>query len=112
MTQNRVKRKRRSRAVSSLEAASQPLDGTAPVTREEFSAAFDRCFARVHAYVSRRVDDAPSCERVVSEVLEANLDLLVDRAGEGREASRLKAASDRLIGVERARSLSTRALEP
>jgi hypothetical protein len=36
----------------------------------------------------------------------------VDRADEGREASRLKAASDRLIDVERARNFSTRALEP
>lgn len=112
MTQIRVKRGRRSRAASSAEAASNPLVGVAPVTREEFCAAFDRCFARVHAYVSRRVHDGPSCERVVGEVLEANLDLLVDRADEGREVTRLKASSDRLIDVERARNLSTRALEP
>jgi len=111
MTQIPVKRGRRSHAASSSEAASYPPVGAAPLTREEFSAAFDRCFERVHAYVSRRVDDGPSCERVVSEVLEANLDLLVDRADEGREASRLKASSDRLIDVERARNLSTRALE-
>jgi len=103
MTQRHAKRDRRSSGASGSEADS---------AREEFSAAFDRCFARVYAYVGRRVNDAKSCERVVSEVLAENLDLLVD-GGDGRqEVIQLKASSDRLIELASARSLSRRAVRP
>ena len=83
-------------------ASSHLLVRTAPVTHEEFSAGFDRCFDRVYAYVYRRVSDRESCERIVGEVLAVNLDLLVERGDEKHELSRLKAASDRLIGLESA----------
>ena len=74
------------------------LAHAATVTQQEFSTGFDRCFARVWAYVSRRVHDRESCERIVREVLTGNLDLLVHRVGQRQELSQLKAASDRLIG--------------
>jgi hypothetical protein len=74
------------------------LAHAAAVTEREFSTGFDRCFARVWAYVSRRVHDRESCERIVREVLTGNLDLLVHRVGQRQELSQLKAASDRLIG--------------
>jgi hypothetical protein len=77
--------------------ATPPGLPTATMTQQEFSAGFDRCFARVWAYVSRRVHDRESCERIVREVLTGNLDLLVHPVGERQELSQLKAASDRLI---------------
>jgi len=107
MTQGRAEGERRSRSESGPEASSDPLVHAAPVSRKEFSAGFDRCFGRVYAYVSRRVNDRKSCERIVSEILAANLDLLVDRGDERQELSQLKASSDRLIGLESARRLST-----
>ena len=73
------------------------LARTAPPTREVFSARFDRCFGRVYAYVSRRVNDRESCERIVREVLAANLGVLAYGGDERREVGQLKAASDRLI---------------
>jgi len=112
MTQRHAKRTRRSGGASGSEADAGPLVREALVTREEFSAAFDRCFARVYAYVGRRVNDAKSCERVVSEVLAENLDLLVD-GGDGRqEVIQLKASSDRLIELASVRSRSRRAIRP
>jgi len=72
------------------------------VTREEFSASFDRCFGRVYAYVFRRVSERESCERIVGEVLAENLDLLMERGDDKHEFGRLKASSDRLIGLESA----------
>jgi CheY-like chemotaxis protein len=113
MTQKSDRRKRRARAANGSEGASKPLVEAAPgVTREEFSAAFDRCFTRVYAYVGRRVSDGASCEGVVSQVLLENLDLLVERGDEQQEVRQLKAASDRLIELESGRSRSTRAIEP
>jgi hypothetical protein len=95
MTQKSDKKRRRSRSASSSVAAS--------VTWEEFSTAFDRCFTRVYAYVGRRVSDGASCERLVSEVLAENVDLLAGRGDERQEISQLKASSDRLIELESAR---------
>ena len=74
-----------------------PLPPPAAVTAAEFSAGFDRCFARTWAYVSRRVNDRESCERIVRAVLAGNLDLLVQPEAQVQELSRLEAASDRLI---------------
>lgn len=71
---------------------------------EKFDAGFDRSFRRVYAYVSRRVNDRESCQRIVRQVLAANLDLLVNGADGARELSRLKAASDRLIESESAKT--------
>jgi len=94
---------RGSTAASAPEAGSNVLVPVAPAgPREEFLAAFDRCFSRTHAYVSRRVDDRKSCQRIVSEVLTENLDLLADPGDERRECSQLQASADRLIGVRAA----------
>jgi hypothetical protein len=112
MTQGHAERERPARPEGALEPPSVPLDRTTPVTREGFSGHFDRCFDRVHAYVSRRVKDRESCERIVGEVLAENLDLLVDRGEERRELSRLKASSDRLIGLNSERSLAAGAIAP
>lgn len=81
------------------------------MTRKEFSAAFDRWFARVYAYVSRRVRDATTCERIVSEVLAANLDLLRAGGDERKDIATLKESSDRLLALESARVLTARAIE-
>lgn len=99
MTQKSDKKRRR--AASNV--AASDLVPAPPVTWEEFSAAFDRCFTRVYAYVGRRIPDGASCERVVSEVLAENVDLLVDRSDERQELIQLKASSDRLIELESAR---------
>jgi hypothetical protein len=72
----------------------------APITRQEFRVRFDRCFSRVYAYVSRRVSDRETCERIVREVLTASVDLLVERTDERRELSWIKALSDRWIALE------------
>lgn len=80
--------------------APDPCFQSDTVTRQAFVAGFDRCFGRVYAYVARRVDDRETCERIVRAVLTENLDLLVRRAGDELESGRLKALSDRLIGVE------------
>jgi hypothetical protein len=80
--------------------AASPLAPPAALTAEEFAARFDRCFARAWAYVSRRVNDRESCERIVREVLAGNLDLLVHPAGQVEELRRLEAASDRLIELK------------
>jgi hypothetical protein len=112
VTQDAERERRLSPGEGGPEAYSDPLVRVALVTREGFSADFDRCFGRVYAYVSRRVKDRESCERIVSEVLEANLDLIVDRGDERQELSQLKASSDRLIALESARSHSTGTIGP
>lgn len=83
---------------------------TAPMLRATFSEAFERCFGRVYAYVSQRLDDRQGLERIVSEVLAANLDLLIERRGEAQEACRLKASADRLIALESAVRTRSRAV--
>lgn len=112
VTQGHADREQRSRLEIGPEASSKEAGRAAPLTRADFSSGFDRCFDRVYAYVSRRVSDRKSCERIVSEVLAANLDLLMDRGDERQELSKLKAALDRLIGLESARSLSIGAIRP
>jgi len=89
-----------------LASASTPVARETSLARD-FSAGFERCFGRVYAYVSRRVSERTLCECIVREVLTANLDLLVNGSGEPHLLARLQAASDRLIGSEPARSLST-----
>ncbi len=80
------------------------------MTGEAFRARFDRCFDRVYAYVNRRVYDRQSCERIVSEVLAENLDVLLDAGDARRGLCLLKASSDRLIALDSARTLSTETL--
>ena len=63
---------------------------------------FERCFGRLHTYVGRHTDDRPSLERIVSEVLAANLDLFIGRSDEVQEIRRLKRSADRLIAFESA----------
>jgi len=79
---------------------------TTPMARREFHARFDHCFRHVYAYVSRRVSDREACERIVSEVLTANLDLLVERTDDWRDLRSIKAFSDRLIELEVAKKES------
>ena len=68
-----------------------------------FSDAFERCFARVHAYVARHTDNRESLERIVSAVLVANLDLLIGQCDEAQEIRRLRSSADRLIASEEVR---------
>ena len=110
MTQDYADREQFARPESDP-AASDARLRTAPVTQQEFCAGFDRCFGRVYVYVRRRVSDREACERIVSQVLTESLDLLVNRSGQRRELSRLKASSDRLIALEAASSASTRPAE-
>ena len=112
VTHGQLDREQRSRLEIGPDASSKAAGRAAPLTRDEFSSAFDRCFDRVYAYVSRRVSDRTSCERIVSDALAANLDLLMDRGDERHELSILKAALDRLIGMESTRSLSVGAIRP
>lgn len=58
------------------------------------------------------MDDRALSERIVSDALEANVDLLVDGGEEMRAIGRLKAYLDRSIGSEPARSISIDAIEP
>lgn len=67
-----------------------------------FSKVFERCFDRLYTYVSRHTDDRHSLERIVSEVLLANLDLFVDWRDEAQEICRLKRSADRLLASTKA----------
>jgi hypothetical protein len=60
---------------------------------------FDRCLGRLAFYVGKRVDDRGRVERIVTEVLEANLRLLVAEHDELEELRRLRAAADRRIAT-------------
>ncbi|MCL4683408.1 hypothetical protein KJ059_01510 [Myxococcota bacterium] len=106
MTEEHVQNERAAPEEENPEAAPVQSERVAPVTWKTFSAHFDRCFGRAYAYASRRVKDQASCERIVSELLEANLDLLVDRDDEEQDLRPLKTALDRLIGLELARGLA------
>ena len=68
-------------------------------TWEVFSERFDRCFRRVSFYVSRRVNDRESFERIVMEVLAGNLELFIGQCSELEELKRLKASADRLLAL-------------
>lgn len=106
MSQGQVE-KRRLRPRSRSELRSDPSVDEAPVSREVFSAGFERCFAHVYAYVGGRVNDRQRCERIVSKVLAANLDLLVGRGDQTHLASQLETAADRLIEAESSSSPSS-----
>jgi hypothetical protein len=62
-----------------------------------FSENFERGFRRVFLYVSRRVSDRKILERIVHDVLEENLDILVVPGDVRREVEQLRASADRLI---------------
>jgi len=108
MTEEHIQNERAAPKEENPEAApvQSERERAAPVTWETFSARFDRSFGRAYAYASRRVKDQASCERIVGELLEANLDLLVDRDDEEQDLRPLKTALDRLIGLELARGLA------
>ena len=72
----------------------------------DFDFSFGRVFA-VYAYVSQRVRERKSCERIVREVLVANRDLLVNGRDETHELDQLAASVDRLIGRESATDRAT-----
>lgn len=90
------------------EAAPGPDAGSvAPsAEREAFSRTFDRCFDRVYAYVARRVDDRAICERVVRDVLEANLRILIGAADDRGSAHALKRSCNERIEAARAAKAS------
>jgi len=44
--------------------------------KEAFLEAFERCFHRVYVYVSRRVKERESVERIVSQILTDNVEIL------------------------------------
>lgn len=58
---------------------------------------FDRCSGRVAFYVTQRVTDRRTIDRIVTETVESNLDLLVADCDELEELRRLRATVDRLI---------------
>jgi hypothetical protein len=60
---------------------------------------YDRCFRRVEFYVGPRVRDPETFERIVNEVIDLNLDLLVSETDELEEIRRLRATADRLIAL-------------
>jgi hypothetical protein len=60
---------------------------------------YDRCLGRVAFYVGQRVHDRGACERIVSEALESNVELLVAEHDELEETRRLRATAARLIAM-------------
>ena len=88
-----------------------PLVEGPSISREAFSVAFSRSFDRVYSFVSRRIKDRATCERIVREVLIVNLDLLIEGGDERQGAGRLKALSDQRIKEEVARSLAVHEAE-
>lgn len=79
-----------------------PLGGYAgqPVpTWETIAERYGRCTGRVAFYVRARIQDRRTFERVVSESIERNIDLLVTEHDELEELRRLRSTADRLIGA-------------
>jgi hypothetical protein len=68
------------------------------VSFEDFSRNFDRCFHHLHRYVGRRAQDREELERIVTGVLERNLDLLVERHERSKEVKQLEESADALLG--------------
>lgn len=60
---------------------------------------FERCSGRAAFYVGQRVDDRATVERILTKILESNLDLLVGDHDELEELRRLRATADRLIAT-------------
>lgn len=95
-------RSRYSDALDSPQEGSTPEVADRSISRTAFLLAFVRSFNRVYSYVSRRIDDRETCERVVKEVLVENRALLIEKGDDRDTACRLKASSDRLIRRETA----------
>lgn len=102
MVTEQNRRARYSSELDSTRAARAPLVEGPSISRAAFSLVFGHFFNRVYSYVSRRIEDRATCERVVREVLVMNLDLLVEGGDERQAAGRLMASSDRLIQQETA----------
>jgi hypothetical protein len=68
------------------------------ISFDEFSANFDRCFGHLHRYVGRRARDRDELERVVGDVLEKNLALLVEPHERDKEVRQLEESADALLG--------------
>lgn len=60
---------------------------------------YDRCRGRVAFYVRQRVQDHGAFERIVTEALESNVELLVAEHDELEEIRRLQATAGRLIAM-------------
>ena len=78
--------------------------GRTSPTWEVFSERFDRCFRRVSFYVSRRVSDRETRERIVTRVLVENRELFIGQWDQLEEVKRLKASADRILALEVATS--------
>lgn len=63
---------------------------------------FDRSFARVYAYVSTRVADRSTAERLTRDVLQSSLELLLEEA-DGRLDVELLRATHRVLRDEATR---------
>ena len=72
--------------------------GHATPTWMAFSESFDVCLRDVSRHVARAVDDRARVERIVTEVLVDNLDVLVSPLGDREKLGRLLTAADLLIG--------------
>jgi hypothetical protein len=79
-----------------------PLDAHA--TWGRLAAGFDRCSGRVAFYVGQRVQDPAALERIVTEALERNVDLLLGEHDELEELRRLRATADQLIATSHLRA--------
>lgn len=97
--------------VESSRMGPAPLLEGPSISCEAFLLAFNRSFGRVYSYVSRRLGDRATCERIVKEVLIENLDHLVAGSDEKELARRLKASTDRLIKRETALSVAAPGLQ-
>jgi hypothetical protein len=73
--------------------------GRRDLTWGMFAARFDRCFGRIAFYVGQRVHDRETFERIVTEVLERNGDLLLVEHNELEELRRLRSTADRLMAT-------------
>jgi hypothetical protein len=112
MSQGHAERKRLVRLASDTKVRSQARPRLTLLSSQAFCAAFDRCFGRVYGYVSRRVGDRETCERIVRAVMTASLDALVEGADDPRELLRIKRLSDALIASEAAGEGSKRSVDP
>lgn len=97
MSQDQSGRERPLRRGDDSAVRSETRPNATPGVCQEFGVRFDCYFPRVYAYVSRRVSNKGTCERIVSEVLTANVDLFVEGTDERRKLRSLMAFSDRLI---------------
>lgn len=74
--------------------------GHANPTWMAFSESFDVCLRGVSLHVARCVEDRARLERIVTEVVVENLDILVSQLGDSDKLDRLLSEAERLIERE------------